>query len=447
MPVTERRPPAAPLPTTFLPEASLRSGPAHLERVLTLLAASLLVALALVVTPSAYDPYRLPKELLLRAGAIMLAAIAVIRWVMGDVRLPRWNQLTVFAAAAMLWTVVSTLVSRNPTLSVYSCAFVAACITVALAAVPSARAGSRIVLNGIVAAGAINGILCVLAHFVRTNSYYLATMHGRSVGLLGSATDTSAYLSLVIIAAAAMAIADSRRRLLYGAAAICMAAGLLATQTLGAIVAVLAGVTVMAAFVSTRRAMIGAIAAVILIAAGATAFYQPLRVRVTERVNALAAGNIDDLLAARGAPMLAAMSMFRDRPLAGVGPGCFGFEYAVYKAEVEDEYRSLMYSGTRQQNFSEVHNDHLQLLAQGGVPAYLLFLAMMFAVARGSFTHAPRGDVLRDFARLASLPLVVTTAIVTLVEFALELAAPAATLVALAVLCVVWSRRGIDATA
>jgi O-antigen ligase len=145
-------------------------------------------------------------------------------------------------------------------------------------------------------------------------------------------------------------------------------------------------------------------------------------------------GNIDALLPGRATAFLSALEMVKDRPLTGVGPGCFGFEYFPYKLRVELKHPSLMMSGSRTLNFGETHNDHLQTLAQTGVPGYLLFLAALIWLARISM-RAPAAEVPERFARFASLPLAVCFAVVTLPEFVLELAAPTTCALAAATIC------------
>ena len=81
-------------------------------------------------------------------------------------------------------------------------------------------------------------------------------------------------------------------------------------------------------------------------------------------------------------------------------------------------------------NFGEVHNDHLQVASETGLPGYALFLAALVLVA--SATWRPRtvpaekeDDRSRaTFVRLLALPLAVSMFILALAQFPLELVAP-----------------------
>jgi O-antigen ligase len=132
--------------------------------------------------------------------------------------------------------------------------------------------------------------------------------------------------------------------------------------------------------------------------------------------------------------MLAAWEMAKDHPIVGVGPGCYRYEFYDYKLRVEDKYQSLAYATMRSYNFGDAHNDHLQTLAQTGIPGYALLVAVIAIVARRSFVRAP-GSTQRNFARLASLPLVVAFAVSAMPQFPMELAGPMTTLIAIAVPC------------
>ena len=133
--------------------------------------------------------------------------------------------------------------------------------------------------------------------------------------------------------------------------------------------------------------------------------------------------------------------MFRDRPLTGVGPGCFAWQYMPYKVRAELAYPPLRTAFLRGTNFGEVHNDHLQLLAEEGAVAYGLSLAALVILSAISLRRRQRDttDARYEFARLLALPLAVTFFVLALGQFPLELTAVISQFLFFAALCVGWS--------
>src|SRR5206468_2479690 len=119
--------------------------------------------------------------------------------------------------------------------------------------------------------------------------------------------------------------------------------------------------------------------------------YQPLHLRIVRWLAAAKSGHIDDILANRGAGILGAWEMFKDHPLVGVGPANYRYAFYDYKLRVEDQHPTLTLQTTRASQFGEAHNDHLQTLAQTGVPGYALFLTAAILVAARSFRRLGNG--------------------------------------------------------
>ena len=91
---------------------------------------------------------------------------------------------------------------------------------------------------------------------------------------------------------------------------------------------------------------------------------------------------------ARGATQL-----FAESPIYGRGPGQFQIHYPRHRSQ--DEIEASSFGRQFPTEVRNAHNDWLELLVDGGLPALLLFAAMLFALQRGN----------RDKARL--LPLFV----------------------------------------
>jgi putative inorganic carbon (hco3(-)) transporter len=72
------------------------------------------------------------------------------------------------------------------------------------------------------------------------------------------------------------------------------------------------------------------------------------------------------------------LKMIKDNPLMGVGPENFSITYPEYAAK----YPEGMLASHR---VSHAHNDYLETTVETGIPGLLLFLYMLFTVARTSF--------------------------------------------------------------
>jgi len=168
--------------------------------------------------------------------------------------------------------------------------------------------------------------------------------------------------------------------------------------------------------------------------------YGPLQRRLTRIIRAATRGEVGQAVSGRLLPFAAAWDMFLDHPLTGVGPGAFKFNYMQYRVELDSRYpRLLAASPPTRSNFGETHNDHLQVLAESGVPGFLILLAGLVYVARIGLrpkASEPRGRT-RIAATLA-LPLVCGLAVNMLAGFPLQLAAPAYTYAILGGACIAW---------
>ena len=96
-------------------------------------------------------------------------------------------------------------------------------------------------------------------------------------------------------------------------------------------------------------------------------------------------------------------------------------------------------------NFAETHNDHLQVLAETGLPGYALLLAGVLLLAfPGSRRHKRNAKggtrVEQTLARNLRLPLATAFVVLALGQFPLQLAAPRFEFLMLAGLCIAWDK-------
>jgi O-antigen ligase len=422
--------------------------PARVERwrelaILTLVLAGA-VAIPLIFRRDPVDMFRLPKLIALRGEAILIVFVTLAALLLGA-PIPRikWREPWVLLPLAVLAIViVITLTSTNRALSTSALASAAATAIVFFATVAAARLRGWILAAAPLAATVANAILAVIeeTHFwMPFGENRGIPHHVQCNALIGNPNELGGYLG--IAAVAAIAIVATRR---WGTRSIAIASilvvALLFSQTLTAIVAFAAAVFCMMALSSWRHALraaaIGAATAVLLIALVA-----PFRMRATNTIHWIRTGQYNAIATERFTPFVAAWTMFAAHPLTGVGPSAFSWQYFDHKLAAEQRYPALRRTFNRGVNYGEVHNDHLQALAEGGLIGYAAFLALLAALGYLSFS-IPR-DVVDSrllFARRLALPLAIFCAVFSIAQFPIETTVVRSLLVHFAALCIGWRR-------
>jgi hypothetical protein len=141
-------------------------------------------------------------------------------------------------------------------------------------------------------------------------------------------------------------------------------------------------------------------------------------------------------------PAATAVEMFLDRPLVGIGPGSFSALYMSYKREIDEKYPQWLRLAN--ESFGQAHNDHLQILAETGLPGYLMFVAALVLLARVSFRRndaVDATDLKAQFARIFAFPAVACFAVLAVAQFPLQLTAPTVPALYLAALCFAWTHE------
>jgi O-antigen ligase len=226
---------------------------------------------------------------------------------------------------------------------------------------------------------------------------------GRVSGPIGEANDFAYVLASVLPFGVYLALRDRRLRLLWGLCSAVIVLALFGTLSRGALVGV-AAVVLWA--VATRRTRMGGVVAGTVVVAGtlllAFTLWRPL---IDERLAAksvVAQANVDS----RQAYWSAAARMAADHPILGVGPGRFGVEAANYVLNDPINIDKPV-----------VHNSYLEVLAEGGVPTLVAFIALivgswrLLARARVRFRERHDRDGLRIVAATqASLVVAIVSA-------------------------------------
>lgn len=414
--------------------------PARCERWIAWLLLIGAAILPLFVVTAGADMFRLPKELLLRTIAIAATALAIncllLRRLRFDARL---KVPATIAAVAIVWTGIATLFSSNRVLSLDGMFYMVALLAIVLLAAHTFRTIAPLVLAiAVLLPATINAVIVLLQASGIWNPW-IFDRAGRSTfnALLGNVNDVGAYLVPGIVCAFVMATVVRRLRWLWIASGAILVCALMITMTLTSIIAAAAALValgvVLAFHAAARSRWIAILAGVLIVLLIAPLAYRPLRERIARITQAVGAGEFGDVVSGRLVPFAAAWEMFRENPLLGVGPGCFRFNYMPYRVQLDEKHpRLLAVSPPGKANFGQVHNDHLQVLAETGLPGYLILLAGFFSVARISLRR-------RDgIAATMALPLVCGLAVNMFAGFPLQLAAPAFTYAILGGACLAW---------
>src|SRR5581483_2007701 len=402
-----------------------------------------IVLLGAIILPLAFridptDLFRLAKIVTLRAEAILLVFVAGTALILGT-RPPRvlWIAPSFALPAATLFIItVLTLLSTNRTLSAAAWWSAVASAIVFFATVAAARKFDTVLLAAPLIAAVPNVVLIILEEsrvWMPFGEEKSIAHHLQCDALIGNPNEAGCYFAAAALACVAYAVTRSRTAgVISGLVVI---AGLIASQTLTALVAFAAGVFCMVAVMSWRNALRTAVAAA-AVALLLVLFVSPLRQRVTHVRTWIAQGEYNQLFTERFTSFVAAWSMFRSHPLNGVGPGAFSWHYYDAKIAAEEQFPSLRHAWNRGVNFGEVHNDYLQSLAEGGLPGGLCFVALLGFLGSLSFRRAetPR----QRFVRALALPLAVLWGVLSLAQFPLESTVVRTLLLHLTAICAGW---------
>ena len=401
------------------------------------------ILIPLVVSTTGKDSFRLPKEIMFRAEVIVLIGLCTIFAYLRQLHfsLNRSEVAPILALSVVSWGAVATLYSTNIRLSLGALSWLIGwtIIFIVTMAVSHRRTNIFLVYACLIPA-VLNSIVVLFQETSTWNPFFSTqlTEHVFHSGMIGNPNDVGTFLVGPIIASFALVVAEPRHRLLHCAttSVLLVAAG--ANHTLTALIAISIGVICLI-FVLARKWTLLAVASVAAVVLLTVRFYPPLYHRYQLTKTWASSGLYDSILSGRILPFFTSSRMFLDHPLTGVGPGCFKWQYFPYKMRIISEFGpSITRSNAASINFGEVHNDHLQILAESGFPGYLLFIGALAYIASGSFTSFDSSRPESVFSRVASFPLAVGFAVVALGQFPLELAAPTAANVYLFALCASW---------
>ena len=420
--------------------ATLPAFPRSLTRVVVFC----IVALPAVILPGE-DAFRIPKEIFVRAEAIVIIALLSIHVIWRGLRpielSPAALRALQITAAVLGWSVLTAAFASNRYLAIKTLIYVISLIVVFVATlliVPQLQHRSLYLFS---IPALVSGIIYVLQeHDVWRFFPYREDVerHLQSTGLTGNPDDLGGYLIAPALAMVALAIHSRAHRKLAGAFGVALAALIVASQSLTALLAYGAGIAVLGLIAVRRRLLFVGVALAFLTVT--IVVYAPVRQKISTKLEHIRAGSYEDFSAYRMIPFLAAIKMAKAHPVFGVGPGCFQWEFFFDKLTVLEEHPKLLVSNGAETNYAEVHNDHLQVAAVTGLPGYALFLLSLVTLAAISVRkNLSASDERASVARLLAAPLSVSFGVLALAQFPLELASVMHPTLAIVALCVAWS--------
>lgn len=183
--------------------------------------------------------------------------------------------------------------------------------------------------------------------------------------LAGGAFDLAAYLVLPMLVAQTGLRRPGRRWpwvlfLVLGLYAVAV------SQTLTAIVALVVASLMFWLLVLPWRRVAAVAAVLAVVGSGLAIGVTPLRVRIAKKVESLKSGDLNQVLTGRLDGWWAALWMFRQHPLLGVGHGAYRAEFGDARLVLHEEGRRF-YRRQHQTYFGNAHNEILEAAAEWGI--------------------------------------------------------------------------------
>jgi O-antigen ligase len=405
------------------------------------LVAAISVIAPLAMDGGSFDVFRTPKDIVfLTLSLLLIAAGAIGALLSNDVArlLQQRSPALLVALAAAAWTGIATITSLRPAASLWKPLTVVCFAAFFAAALIATRHRGLSALAVVFIPAGINAVISTLQS---TGIWYpwavdpRLPLRLRTTGLIGNPNDLGTYLLIPAIAALAAAVVWREHKWLY-AIAVLLFVGIASAQSVTPVIAGMAGLFAMTLSGGTRRLRMAAIIAVLALVGLAT-IHPGSRARFQRLFTNTSAGRLPEITSFRVVPAAAAWEMFRDRPLVGLGPGMFSATFMSRKVQTDEAFPQWI--RPKNQTFAQVHNDHLQVLAETGLPGYLLFLTALTLLGAVTFRVPVASDARVRFARLFAFPAAFSFAVLALAQFPLQLTSPMVADLYLAALCFAWT--------
>lgn len=327
----------------------------------------------LVFSPTAADNFRLPKLLL--SELLALSCLMALLWRLSSVERVDWRavlrQPIVLAVLPILLAAgASVLMTEHPLHGRQALiSLVIGALFLIGASLGLRRGEATGMLRGLVFMGATLAALAVVQAHVYNPFQYEGAVNRRIglTSLAGGAFDLAAYLLLpaLLVQVLLWRAKKSGERVRWGLMLALMVYVLTLTQTLSVLLAFGIGTSILWFQLVPRRQFFAIVAMFAIGVAGLSLGVTPLRERLVGKGISLAEGNLNALLSGRLDGWRAALWMWRQDPLLGVGHGAYRAEFGQAKLVLSE--RGTRFERQLQEvYFVHAHNDALEVLAEQG---------------------------------------------------------------------------------
>ena len=331
---------------------------------------------AFVFLPGAKDPFDLPKLLVAESAGLLSVVVLLLRPPPART-VAAWVKSDAMRFFGPLWLAASVGWLASSHREHLAAAWWSLTIAVVCGLVWSlSRTDLRRVLDLLVVPGVVLAVLALLEFLELFDPLGVEGRGERmqTTSLAGNVGDLGAFLVFPLLVSVSKLlrpglVANKQAWIArWGLAVGLVAVGLLLTQSITAILSALAGLLVLLFHNSdSRRKLAIAVFALAGLLGFTVVAIEPIRERVSTRAEALAAGDLNEVLTGRLDGWRVALWMAAKRPLVGVGLGGYAAEFNVGKLELIERgvpfWRKHGVYGT----FGNAHNEYLEVFSELGL--------------------------------------------------------------------------------
>jgi O-antigen ligase len=304
------------------------------------------------------------------AAAGIMLTVVILAWFTAVVVSQERVEVPAFfwpLAAYGGWTLLSALFSTNTEASLIDCKQLVLLLIVPMVYRLGRGDRALTVIDVVVTVGALTAIVGIVQYGI----LHYDNLGKRPQGTLTHYMTYSGVLMLVIAAAAARLLHDARNRLWALLVMPALLVALVLTFTRGALIGVCAALGLLAILRDRRLLALAPVALAIFVSVAPG--------RITDRVYSTFNLN-DPTIRDRVAMLRSGAHMIADHPVMGVGPDQIKVVYAQYRDPLAVE----------PVNF-HLHNVPVQIAAERGIPALLIWLGFIFMLVRELWHLFKRG--------------------------------------------------------